>query len=153
MRVRAITGTAALMVLLAGCSGGTSVSTESVGTDEIMVEPMQWLEGESVSASDHQDVATVIEGHLYLVLYGSSTCPPEPEVRDAEVLDDEIVSITLYNAAEDDRVCSMDMSAHSFGIQTDHWVSDEVDLVHGPGGLQVVSVEESGISTHGPVVE
>lgn len=147
-------------VLLAGCSS-TSTDHGELPAEEVSqmrIEAVQFPDGvDRYDAEALSDVVTVSGGELFLVLHGSSSCPPDTEVAGASAEGGVLTELFLEPADYSGQACTTDYAAHHYQLISEYEVAEdvEVSVLDGAGdaeALRVVDSAVSGIPPSGPGV-
>lgn len=70
-----------------------------------------------VEVPSFEDHAVVFDDDLYLMAYGSSSCPPNPSLESFDTQDDLITHMVLAGEDYSDVMCTMDMAPHAYIIE------------------------------------
>lgn len=117
--------------LLAACTppvvgnGVQGAQVHEIEHDELITQAEQ--AGVELEDPLHDPVAFVAEGELYLVLFGSSTCPPRPVVESVATEDDLITEVRITPEIHQN-ACTDDYAPHTYAMSFIHPVGEEVEL-------------------------
>ena len=79
------------------------------------------------SLHDHRETAFVAAGELYIILFGSSSCPPVPSVH-LVATEDELITEAELRTEVNQGACTDDYAPHTYALSFNEPVSEEVEV-------------------------